>query len=174
MQRSNLKGLLMTTDKMANDLLLASGMASRATEAAQGSANIEAQNAIAILQKSVLCALAGGKLKGLPNLGTGSDSYRGINVRAKNKSKRLYYGEPALVIDRAGELTMVDYGREEIGYYPVDPATLTADDLQPVIDSYTMAINLHLDAANRAGIHYRSVEALAHAMVRAMEEHARL
>lgn len=124
------------------------------------------------LERSVIAALSGERLCGLPNLGTGTDAFHGINVRAKNPAKRLYYGEPALVIDRFGQLTVVEFGKEEVVSGRAEISDLRAGDLRRVVDGYRLAAKKHAERCDAVSKEAQGLYELVRCIDDALAKHA--
>ena len=134
------------------------------------SADAATMLAVSLLQRSVVKALNGAMLRGLPNLGTGSDSYRAVNVLAKLPDRKLLHVHQSLVIDRDGSLAVVMFGRDEILTSPADLADIRKEDLGKIAAGYEFAMRRHLAKLSPVNERNRRIESLAESIERAISQ----
>jgi hypothetical protein len=164
---SALQGLGHVCDAQKKTIIATSESAKAKAQAAESAAG-----AIHAIEAAVQATLNGQFLKGLPNLGTGTDGYRAINVRAKDQTQKfaLDRERPYLVIDRAGLLSLVTYGREEIVEEVPVIANLPPSDLPSIVAGYRLAIARHMKKLEVDTAAYRRIDALGSGVCRAMQE----
>lgn len=138
----------------------------------------EAIDAIRTLEATLVEALHGQTLRGLPNLGTGRSPLAGANVRSP--TRRILFprdgydeGLPALVLHSTGQLMLAWTVRQawqtsdepptfEFVHRAVEDAELRVEDLQALLTILPTVLTQHLAVAERAGAGWAEISALAH------------
>lgn len=136
--------------------------------------------AIRGLEQALVESLAGEPLRGLKNLGTGSQPYYGARVRGKPEAKLLWPEEPdseaeTLVIVADGHLAMavcrtmtsggIDPHVEEC---EVEDSDLRAEDVEAMLTTMAEIITRHITSAQTARERYTKLRELSDSVLRVL------
>jgi hypothetical protein len=124
--------------------------------------NVEAREALRKLEAKLLGALNGERLLNSPNLATSNEPIYGYRIRTKEPDKPLgWRGKPTLILSARGGLDVAWRTREGTGWRNAIDEELRAEDLARFLEVAKLAIERHLQKAERRTRRFENVRALA-------------
>ncbi len=130
-------------------------------------ADARAQDAIEAVERQLVSVLGGEVLRGLPDLGDGIYGLR-IGVEGSAFAK-LPVGRPVLVLEARGLLVMATLFASGAGFTQRAPrGTLRASALIPYVRAVSVAVDAHLQSADRRSAEFVRVSELSDKIARAM------
>ena len=146
---------------------------------ARTEARVNALAAIELALRLVQRALGGDRLRGMPNLGSSGNPYRGLQVRAKHADRELPlpkwrggddWGDEVLVFGEWAGIAFVR--RNDAGDFnerPLGEDDLKAEDVEHVAETIVEACRRHLAASERSTAQYDDLSRLAGRIRQALE-----
>lgn len=140
---------------------------------------VEAIDAIRTIEQTLVEALRGETLRGLPNLGTGTTPFHGANVRAGAYDTKVSFprdgqdmGTPTLIIRSDGRLAVAWTLRQasprgvvplfEFTYRGAEDDDLRVEDLGALLTVLPKVLTDHLAKVEKTQSTYEAVKDLAH------------
>lgn len=123
-------------------------------------ADEKAREAISAAEASLVAALDGEALRGLPDLGDRVFGYRvGVDV---SRSARLAPGRPGLVLEKKGRLVLATLFASGAAFVQAPPKSmLVASILDPYVAALEAALSVHARDAEKRGAQFGRIEVLA-------------
>jgi hypothetical protein len=124
--------------------------------------NVEAREAMRNLEGRLVAALGGERLLNTPNLATSNEPIYGYRIRSKEPDKTLSWrGKQTLILSARGALEVAWRTRDGCGWRDAIDDELRAEDLARFLEVAQLAIERHLQKAERRTRRFQNVRELA-------------
>lgn len=116
-------------------------------------------------------------LRGLPNLGTGSNPLKGVCVRSNYHDRRIALpkkgvsqGRKSVLLDHNKKVIWARYRGADLEMWPLTDDEILPEDAMGIAYAVGTAVKLHLDKCERDMVRYAEMTAFADRLLRLYEE----